>query len=193
MYQNIGIVQENQINMFTYVKGAINPSKILWLKENLENSTFYDANSSVRNDVVLHLSEKDTISISKEVSEYLNSYMFEKVKKQADELAGCKTTLADTTYIPFMKYQTKSNIERHSDVRDGVFNKFISAVCYINDDYEGGELLIFDGINEVSKIKPSSGDVILLGHGVQHEAMTVNSGEKYIFVLFFDIDEKEKS
>jgi len=193
MYQNIGIVQENQINMFTYVKGAINPSKILWLKENLENSTFYDVESLGRNDTVLHLSEKDTISISKEVSEYLNSYMFEKVKKQADELAGCKTTLADTTYIPFMKYQTKSNIERHSDVRDGVFNKFISAVCYINDDYEGGELLIFDGINEVSKIKPSSGDVILLGHGVQHEAMTVNSGEKYIFVLFFDIDKKEKS
>ena len=187
------MVQENQINMFTYVKGAINPSKILWLKENLENSTFYDVESLGRNDTVLHLSEKDTISISKEVSEYLNSYMFEKVKKQADELAGCKTTLADTTYIPFMKYQTKSNIERHSDVRDGVFNKFISAVCYINDDYEGGELLIFDGINEVSKIKPSSGDVILLGHGVQHEAMTVNSGEKYIFVLFFDIDEKEKS
>ncbi len=193
MYQNIGIVQENQINMFTYVKGAINPSKILWLKENLENSTFYDVESLGRNDTVLHLSEKDTISISEEVSEYLNSYMFEKVKKQADELAGCKTTLAKTTYIPFMKYQTKSYIGRHSDVRDGVSNKFVSAVCYINDDYEGGELLIFDGINEVSKIKPFSGDVILLGHGVQHEAMTVNSGEKYIFVIYFDIDEKEKS
>lgn len=179
--------------MFTYIKGAINPSKILWLKENLENSTFYDAKSSGRNDVVLHLSEKDTISISKEVNEYLDSYMFEKVKKQVDELAGGKTTLADTTYIPFMKYQKKSNVGRHSDVRDGVSNKFVSAVCYINDDYEGGELLIFDGINEVSKIKPFSGDVILLGHGVQHEAMTVNSGEKYIFVIYFDIDEKEKS
>ena len=179
--------------MFTYIKDAINPSKILWLKENLENSTFYDVKSSGRNDAVLHLSEKDTISISKEVNEYLDSYMFEKVKKQADELAGCKTTLAKTTYIPFMKYQTKYNIGSHSDVRDGVSNKFISAVCYINDDYEGGELLIFDGIDEVSKIKPCSGDVVLLGHGVQHEAMTVNSGEKYIFVIYFDIDEKKKS
>ena len=179
--------------MFTYIKGVINPSKILWLKENLKNSTFYDANSSDRNDVVLHLSEKDSISISMEVNEYLDSYTLKKVKKQADELAGCKTTLAKPTYIPFMKYQTKSSIGRHSDVRGGVSNKFISAVCYINDDYEGGELLIFDGINEVSKIKPSSGDVILLGHGVQHAAMTVNSGEKYIFVIYFDIDEKEKS
>ena len=179
--------------MFTYIKGAINPSKILWLRENLKNSTFYDVKSSGRNDTVLHLSEKDTISISKEVNEYLDSDMFEKVKKQADELAGCKTTLAKTTYIPFMKYQTKSYIGRHSDIRDNVSNKFISAVCYINDNYEGGQLLIFDGIDEVSKIRPCSGDVVLLGHGVQHEAMTVNSGEKYIFVIYFDIDEKKKS
>ena len=179
--------------MFTYIKGAINPSKILWLKENLENSTFYDVKSSGRNDAVLHLSEKDTISISKEVNEYLDSYMFEKVKKTADELAGCKTTLAKTTYIPFMKYQKKSYIGRHSDTRDNVSNKFISAVCYINDNYEGGQLLIFDGIDEVSKIKPCSGDVVLLGHGIEHEAMTVNSGEKYIFVIYFDIDEKKKS
>ena len=193
MYQNIGIVQENQINMFTHIKGAINPSKILWLKENLENSTFYDMKSSGRNDVVLHLSEKDTIFMSKEVYEHLGSDMFEKVKKQADELAGCKTTLVKTLHIPFMKYQKKSYIGRHADTRDYVSNKFISAVCYINDNYEGGELLIFDGIDEVSKIKPCSGDVVLLGHGVQHEAMTVNSGEKYIFVIYFDIDEKEKS
>ena len=193
MYQNSGRVQENQMNMFACVKGAISPSAILRIKSKLENSTFYDVKSSGRNDVVLHLSEKDTISISKEVGEYLNSHMFEEVKKLADGLAGCKTTLAKTTYIPFMKYQTKSNIGRHSDVRDGFFNKFISAVCYINDDYEGGELLISDGINEVSKIKPSSGDVILLGHGVQHAAMTVNSGEKYIFVTYFDINEKVES
>ena len=181
--------------MFRHIKGAINPSKILWLKENLKNLTFYDRYSSGRNDVILHLTTPDSISISKQVNEYLDSYTLEKVKKQADELAGCKTTLANATYIAFMKYQTKSNLGRHSDVRDGVFNKFISAVFYINDDYEGGELLIFDGINEVPKIKPSSGDVVLLGHEVQHEALPVTSGEKYIFVIYFDfdIDEQEWS
>lgn len=59
----------------------------------------------------------------------------------------------------------------------------ISALCYLNDDYEGGEL---EFVNFNLKIKPQAGMVILFpsNYAYRHIAHPVTSGTKYALVTW---------
>lgn len=83
--------------------------------------------------------------------------------------------------IRISKYFTNSELGPHTDsYRD---TAYISAILYLNDDYDGGELSF---PNQGVKIKPSAGSVVIFPslEPFLHESLKVTNGEKYMCSLF---------
>jgi hypothetical protein len=114
------------------------------------------------------------------------------VKQCADDLAKeyfKHLYIEDTPYLPnvfdIKIYQPGALMGRHYDLHPFAGNKTIlSAVIYLNDDYEGGELY-FD--QQDIKIIPEAGCVIFFPStdDFTHASLEIVSGQKECIPLFF--------
>jgi len=81
-----------------------------------------------------------------------------------------------------LRYRTGQEYKPHADgtTRDG---RAISAICYLNNDYEGGEV---EFTNFGVKIKPEPGMLLLFpsNYPYVHVAHPVTSGTKYAIVTW---------
>jgi hypothetical protein len=96
-----------------------------------------------------------------------------------------KYSIDDTLYeegFSMLKYSYGEHYKSHYDgsTKDG---RCISAICYLNSDFEGGEL---EFVNFKIKIKPQPGMLILFpsNYAYQHIAHPVTSGTKYAMVTW---------
>lgn len=81
--------------------------------------------------------------------------------------------------IAINKYDTLSFMGPHQDgTQDGL--KF-SAVLYLNEDYEGGEIF-FPELD--IKIKPKMGSLVIFPSTHIHSSLEIKSGTKYIATMF---------
>jgi predicted 2-oxoglutarate/Fe(II)-dependent dioxygenase YbiX len=76
------------------------------------------------------------------------------------------------------RYQQGGHLDRHCD--GTIFfddeHSIASILVYLNDDYEGGELVFDNG----TSIRSNRGDVILLKQDVFHVAQCVTAGHKWL-------------
>jgi len=81
-----------------------------------------------------------------------------------------------------LKYVPGTQYHEHYDGGTNI-GRAISCVCYLNDDYEGGEI---EFINFKVKIKPQKGMLILFpsNYAYRHIAHPVISGTKYNLVTW---------
>lgn len=81
-----------------------------------------------------------------------------------------------------LKYSSGEEYKAHYDGGTGV-GRAISAICYFNDDYEGGEI---EFVNFDVKIKPKAGMLILFpsNYTYRHIAHPIISGTKYAIVTW---------
>jgi hypothetical protein len=81
-----------------------------------------------------------------------------------------------------LKYRGGEYYTAHYDGGTGI-GRSISALCYLNSDYEGGEL---EFVNFGVKIKPEPGMLILFpsNYAYRHVAHPVISGTKYALVTW---------
>jgi predicted 2-oxoglutarate/Fe(II)-dependent dioxygenase YbiX len=81
-----------------------------------------------------------------------------------------------------LRYRTGQEYKPHSDGSTGS-GRAISAICYWNDDYEGGEIE-FPNFN--IKIKPEPGMLLLFpsNYPYKHIAHPVIEGTKYAIVTW---------
>lgn len=89
----------------------------------------------------------------------------------------------------FVKYEGEgSHFNVHAD-HGPAYNCTVSAVIYINDDYEGGELK-FPRLDNLV-YKPSIGDIVLCpsNYIYEHASLPIKSGTKYCVVVMTDINE----
>jgi hypothetical protein len=88
----------------------------------------------------------------------------------------------------FVKYTPGKYFKVHND--DGpYYSCTVSAVFYLNDDYEGGELLFNrQGIS----FKPKAGDLVLFPSTFtyEHSSEPIISGNKYCVVIMTDYNDK---
>lgn len=81
--------------------------------------------------------------------------------------------------LEFYKYEAGDFIKRHSDApreSNGKFSK-LTLVLYLSDHCKGGETY-FDKYN--IKINPKAGNALLFEQQLNHEALIVASGTKYV-------------
>jgi Rps23 Pro-64 3,4-dihydroxylase Tpa1-like proline 4-hydroxylase len=88
--------------------------------------------------------------------------------------------------LSISKYKSGASMGKHTDSNGSEGPQTISVVCYLNDDYEGGEIRFADqGIT----IKPKAGSIVIFPSKPPffHESMPVISGWKYISPGFWNI------
>jgi hypothetical protein len=88
----------------------------------------------------------------------------------------------------FVKYEGEGKHFRiHAD--DGpAYKATVSAVIYLNDDYEGGEIY-FPRLDNLT-IKPQYGDIAIFpsNYAYEHASLPIKSGTKYCVVIMMDIN-----
>jgi hypothetical protein len=89
----------------------------------------------------------------------------------------------------FVKYQGEGkHFNIHAD-HGPAYNTTVSAVIYINDDYEGGEIKFprLDGYT----LMPKVGDIAIFpsNYIYEHASLPMKSGTKYCVVIMTDINE----
>jgi hypothetical protein len=119
----------------------------------------------------------------------LHQEIYEKLKYCIDDYAkywGINVVYYEA--FNFVKYEgagTHFNI--HAD-HGPAYNCTVSAVIYINDDYEGGDLKFprLDGL----VYKPKAGDIAVFpsNYIYEHASLPMESGTKYCVVVMTDIN-----
>lgn len=88
----------------------------------------------------------------------------------------------------FVKYSSPGQHFRiHAD-HGPAYNSTVSAVIYLNEDYEGGEIS-FPRLDKLV-YKPKSGDIVLFpsNYIYEHSSEPMISGDKYSVVVMMDIN-----
>jgi len=88
----------------------------------------------------------------------------------------------------FVKYLPGEYFKIHTD-HGPYYTCTLSAVSYLNDDYEGGEL---DFTRHNITLKPDAGDIVLFPSNFvyEHASLNVHSGTKYAVVVMMDYNDK---
>jgi hypothetical protein len=88
----------------------------------------------------------------------------------------------DNEPYSLLKYNGGQHYDAHYD-GGGKSKRTLSAILYLNSDYDGGEL---EFVNFDIKIKPSAGMLLLFpsNYAYRHIAHPVTSGTKYAIVAF---------
>lgn len=81
-----------------------------------------------------------------------------------------------------LRYEGGEHYKAHYDGSTSI-GRVISAICYLNDDYEGGEI---EFVNFGVKIRPEPGTLVLFpsNFAYRHVAHPVKSGIKYALVTW---------
>jgi len=116
--------------------------------------------------------------------------IYNKLKSCVDDYArywGINVTYYEV--FNFVKYEGEGKeFKIHAD--DGpMYKAAVSAVIYLNDDYEGGEIAFprMDG----KVIKPDFGDIAIFpsNYIYEHASLPIKSGVKYCVVIMMDLND----
>jgi hypothetical protein len=120
----------------------------------------------------------------------LHQEIYEKLKYCIDDYAsywGINVIYYEA--FNFVKYEGEgSHFNIHAD-HGPAYNCTVSAVVYINDDYDGGELK-FPRLDNLV-YNPKVGDIVLCpsNYIYEHASLPIKSGTKYCVVVMTDINE----
>jgi prolyl 4-hydroxylase len=91
-----------------------------------------------------------------------------------------KTVLAE---IQIVRYHPGGRYVDHRDTPElGATPRALSLVCYLNEDFTGGETVFADPLVTVS---PVAGEVVIFSPVLLHRAEPVASGTKYIITAWY--------
>jgi predicted 2-oxoglutarate/Fe(II)-dependent dioxygenase YbiX len=87
--------------------------------------------------------------------------------------------LADHSGTQFLRYGPADHYVPHQDTGPGFEHRYFSVVCYLNDDFAGGQTA-FSGLNYAAT--PEAGKAIVFPSSYLHGSEPMISGEKFVVV-----------
>ena len=87
--------------------------------------------------------------------------------------------LADHSGTQFLRYGPLDHYVPHQDSGPGLEHRYFSVVCYLNEDFTGGET-VFPGLDFATT--PETGKAIVFPSDYLHGSKPVISGEKFVLV-----------
>lgn len=143
------------------------------------NNPITNENTTYDDDLEISYQDKSiekflTDFINKCVSDYIKNYSF------------MPFPLQELSRIRFNKYDVGTNMKFHHDHIHTLFDgekkgvPVITVLGLLNDDFEGGDFLMFDG----EKVNLEAGDIIVFPSNFlyPHAVTTVTKGTRYSFV-----------
>jgi prolyl 4-hydroxylase len=107
--------------------------------------------------------------------------LFRRISSQIPSTLIGMNAVGANECIRFYRYGPGDFFKPHQDtdfMRSPQEKSLLSIVVYLNDEFEGGELM-FPVRGDA--IKPAPGLAVLFGHRILHESAAIRSGTKYAF------------
>ena len=156
-----------------------------WLRHKWTNVRTYDAESDVHGKKELDMLTSDNLTYNKELHEYIWKAIERYVvidKIGGESFSGWK----GFSQIRFNRYSEGQSMAKHNDHIHSIFDgqikgiPVLSIVGVLNDDYQGGEFILFDD----HEIKFKAGDVLLFPSIFlyPHLVKPVTKGTRYSLV-----------
>lgn len=168
--------------VLVYLNNFFSKEEIAILYNDLKSSNQWNKRNGVEETYSqLHLSPNE-VGIKNKFCSMLKNKTY-KIHPHIMALYPSSISPFDADYLDFFKYETNAFVGLHKDIRNVYACKnFLSLIFYINDDYEGGLIKVYEKNKLILEASPSAGDVILLEQDMQHESTKVEKGNKYIAV-----------
>lgn len=145
--------------------------------------------SSIRNAVDFEMLK--TVTKNNSQLAEINSLVFNAIKDCIDDYA-LSWGIEINHYEPlnFVKYSYPNTYFKLHIDHSPHNARTVSAVAYLNDDYEGGELW-FPSLDDLI-IKPKTGDIVVFPstYMYRHESKQITSGTKYSVAAMTDYSER---
>lgn len=122
----------------------------------------------------------------------VNHFLYSKLKFAIESL-GYKELNDNPYYAMSLLYPKDGFIFKHCDSGGRLNYRLESGVIFLNDDYMGGDLLIYTKQNKPIIAKKKIGTLYLFNCKLYHEVTPVLSGERKTLALFFDNNKVIKS
>jgi hypothetical protein len=87
--------------------------------------------------------------------------------------------LADHSGTHLLRYGPGDHYVPHHDTGPGLDHRYLSIVCYLNDDFAGGQTS-FPGLDY--SVTPEAGKAIVFPSNYLHGSEPITSGEKFVIV-----------
>jgi len=160
----------------TYEIDLLNTNQLEYINEYFKYLTFEDGKKS--NPTVLKVCE--TVfggSGSLELNNYCHDIILNTV---------FPFEISRVSQVYFVKYGVGGQYKDHYDANPcGGVRPDYSMTCFLNDDYEGGELVITT--DEETKIKLKKGNAIVYPGNLLHRVNEVTSGRRDVFVCWIEV------
>jgi hypothetical protein len=190
VYKNVFSPEDSKRYINTLELNLNNDKKYNWSEAQVTNST--TPIKKARDCVDFKYKQENLGPRNEHNSELIDLHqeIYEKLKYCIDDYAaywGINVTYYEA--FNFVKYEGEgSHFNIHAD-HGPAYNCTVSAVIYINDDYEGGELK-FPRLDNLV-YKPRIGDIVLCpsNYIYEHASLPIKSGTKYCVVVMTDINE----
>lgn len=189
-YQNVFSLEDSKRYIRTLESNLSQDKKYNWSEAKVTNST--TPIKKARDCVDFKYKQENLGPRDENNSELIDLHqeIYEKLKYCIDDYAaswGINVIYYEA--FNFVKYDGEgSHFNIHAD-HGPAYNCTVSAVVYINDDYEGGELK-FPRLDNLV-YKPKVGDIVLCpsNYIYEHASLPIKSGTKYCVVVMTDINE----
>src|ERR1051325_9894359 len=140
-----------------------------------------ETDAAGRSESFTHPEVRSTIIFVSEQADYVyRSFDFameEKLKPLVKNVWKIDFTEHSGTQI--LKYGPADHYVPHQDSGPGLESRYLSVVCYLNDDFAGGETS-FPGCGYTAK--PKTGKAIIFPSHYLHGSVPVIRGEKFVIV-----------
>jgi hypothetical protein len=180
VFENVWPNPEETINL---IEGLCENSKVDYINWNKAETFGLGAIQNIRTNKVLSINY---------LSDLTNNPILQNVNNQFYKLLLSATNSYAQRYVMnetfwhegynLLKYSPGEEYKEHYDGGTNT-GRCISAICYLNSNFEGGEL---EFVNFKIKIKPQPGMLILFpsNHAYRHIAHPIISGNKYALVTW---------
>ncbi|HHL31820.1 MAG TPA: Fe2+-dependent dioxygenase [Oceanospirillales bacterium] len=171
--------------MILAIKNVLHENQLKVIRTLLANADFVDGKLSAGSEAV-KVKQNEELARQSPLHEQLNQMLMPALLQHPEYQAFAFPIKIATPF--YARYIKGMSYGLHVDdpvmgPMNGRYRSDISTTIFLNDDYEGGELVIMDTFGE-RRIKPTAGDAIVYPSTSLHEVTEVESGERLVAVLW---------
>jgi predicted 2-oxoglutarate/Fe(II)-dependent dioxygenase YbiX len=167
-----------------------NPSVCNQIIENVDSGDWHKHvyNNPVTNKYTTYEDDLEISYQDETIDAVLNDFISKCTSDYLENVVPIPFKLQEMTKVRFNRYKTGTNMKIHHDHIHTLFDgekkgvPIISVLGLLNDDFEGGDFLMFDS----KKVNLSAGDIIIFPSNFlyPHAVTTVTKGTRYSFVAW---------